>query len=59
MAAKKHGDNSANVPDLTNLVRSVQRLEGNPECFGTAGEDCDRRDCAWREYCLKQTPHGR
>jgi hypothetical protein len=40
--------------DLTNLIRSLQRLEGNPDCFGTAESTCERSDCAWRQYCLKR-----
>ena len=43
-----------NLPDITRLVRSVQRIEGNPDCFGKADGNCDRLDCAWREYCLKE-----
>lgn len=39
--------------DLTELIRSLQRLEGNRDCFGTAEHDCKRFDCSWREYCLK------
>jgi len=46
---------SNNLPDITRLVRSVQRIEGNPDCFGKADGNCDRLDCAWREYCLKET----
>ena len=41
--------------DLTNLIRSIQRAEGNPDCFGRAQDHCDRLDCAWRQYCL-ETP---
>jgi hypothetical protein len=44
-----------NLPDITHLIRSVQRIEGNPDCFGKADGNCDRLDCAWREYCLKKT----
>jgi len=40
-------------PDLTRLIRSVQRLEGNPDCFGSACKSCERQDCTWREYSLK------
>jgi len=43
--------------DLTRLIRSIQRLEGNPDCFGTVENSCERTGCAWREYCL--TPFGR
>jgi len=45
---------SDNWPDITRLIRSVQRIEGNPDCFGKADGNCDRLDCAWREYCLKK-----
>lgn len=38
--------------DTTNLVRSIQRAEGNPDCFRKAEEYCDRFDCSWRLYCL-------
>ena len=39
--------------DLARLIRSIQRLEGNPDCFGTAVDSCEQILCAWREYCLK------
>jgi hypothetical protein len=38
--------------DITALIRSIQRTEGNPDCFLKGDEDCDRLDCAWRLYCL-------
>jgi hypothetical protein len=38
--------------DITALIRSIQRAEGNPDCFGRAGVKCNRLDCAWRDYCL-------
>ncbi len=39
--------------DVTALIRSIQRAEGNPDCFLKGEEDCTRLDCAWRPYCLK------
>ena len=39
--------------DLARLIRSLQRLEGKPECFGTGQPTCEGLCCAWREYCLK------
>ena len=44
--------------DMTLLIRSIQRSEGNPDCFGRAEDYCDQRDCSWRSYCLggAQTP---
>lgn len=44
-----------NSVDLTNLIRSMQRLEGNPDCFRTANGHCDRLDCGWRVYCLEKS----
>ena len=38
--------------DITRLVRSVQRTEGNPDCFRKTEGYCDRLDCAWYRYCL-------
>jgi hypothetical protein len=40
-------------PDLTHFIRSMQRLEGNPDCFRRTNQDCDRGDCVWRAYCLE------
>jgi len=54
MLDRKDTGSSDNLPDITHLIRSVQRMEGNPDCFGKADWNCDRLDCAWREYCLKE-----
>ena len=37
-----------------NIIRTIQKTEGNFDCFGTAivGE-CDRTDCLWRVDCLQ------
>ena len=42
--------------DLARLIRSLQRLEGKPECFGTGQPSCESIGCTWSEYCLK--PEG-
>lgn len=55
MADRKHVDRR-NGPDLAHVIQSIQRIEGNPDCFGTAEKNCDRGDCLWREYCLKKAP---
>jgi hypothetical protein len=41
-----------NFVDLIALVRSLQRAEGNPDCFRRSGDSCEQGDCAWRSYCL-------
>ena len=44
--------------DITALIRSVQRAEGNRDCFRRGQVYCDQTDCVWRKYCLDshQTP---
>jgi hypothetical protein len=41
-------------PDLKHFIRSIQHIEGDPDCFGKSNGHCDREDCKWREYCLKE-----
>ncbi len=41
-------------PDLTQFVRSIQRIEGNPDCFARTTIDCDSLDCQWYSYCFKE-----
>ncbi len=37
-----------------NIIRAIQKAEGNFECFGTAQNNyCDQNECLWREDCLK------
>ncbi len=36
------------------IIRAIQRAEGNFDCFGTAvSSHCAQSDCLWREDCLK------
>jgi hypothetical protein len=36
------------------IIRAIQRAEGNFDCFGTAvSSECSQTDCLWREDCLK------
>ncbi len=38
-----------------NIIRAIQRAEGNFDCFGTASAGvCDQINCLWKEDCLKQ-----
>ena len=38
--------------DVNELVRSLQRREGNPACFRKDQGYCDREDCFYRHWCL-------
>lgn len=53
---KKLGSNP-NYVDLVKLIRSIQRAEGNVDCYRRGLEFCDRLDCVWRDHCLK-APEG-
>mgnify|MGYP000288224675 CR=1 FL=1 len=36
------------------LIKSIQRKEGNFDCFGTASTGfCDQLSCIWKTDCLK------
>jgi hypothetical protein len=54
----KNKSKSAAVPDVPHLIRSIQRLEGHPDCFGKTVSECSRT-CPWRAYCLSLTEKGR
>jgi hypothetical protein len=43
--------------DLVNLIRSIQRAEGNIDCYRSGWQQCDRMNCVWRDHCLKE-PEG-
>jgi hypothetical protein len=38
----------------TELIRAIQRQEGNQECFGGSeqAEKCGQMQCLWRKDCL-------
>ncbi|WP_203434374.1 SAP domain-containing protein [Nitrosococcus halophilus] len=41
------------------LVRCIQRAEGNIDCFARAREgDCHQYGCLWREECLPLSRSG-
>ena len=35
------------------LIKTIQRKEGNFDCFGTATNYCDQLACYWRGDCLR------
>jgi hypothetical protein len=41
--------------DLINLIRSIQRAEGNLDCYRTGRQQCERMNCVWRDHCLMET----
>jgi len=46
--------------DKTRLVKTIQRQEGNFDCFATADNgQCDQTDCLWRKDCFTIARRGR
>lgn len=35
------------------LIKTIQRNEGNFDCFSTAKGSCAQISCCWREDCLR------
>lgn len=50
--AKAHGIKT-NLKAKDDLIREIQRAEGNFDCFGSAGDYCDQLECRFRDMCLK------
>lgn len=39
------------------LIRQIQRAEGNFDCYASLGRfDCQQTDCLWRKNCLSSRP---
>jgi len=37
------------------LIKEIQRKQGNFDCFGTAQSYCDQLECLFRESCLSES----
>lgn len=51
-------DPASGYPDLTQFIRSMQRIEGGLDCFAKTAKDCDSPDCQWHIYHLKELKKG-
>ena len=50
--ARQHGMNPSSG-DKVELIKAIQRDEGNFDCFATAYDGiCDQTGCLWREDCF-------
>jgi len=43
---------SFDLINVDELVRSIQRGEGNPDCFRKSHGSCNKKDCFLRQWCL-------
>ncbi len=52
--AKTLGLAKASSLQKVDLIRGIQQLEGNFDCFARASDGyCDQSGCTWRTDCLK------
>lgn len=49
--AKEHGIKSTQKNEIE-MIREIQRAEGNFACCGTAKGFCDQSNCIFRANCL-------
>ena len=57
--AKKLGINTARMTKA-DIIRAIQRAEGNFDCFGSAWDGyCDQATSLWREDCLGKSATAR
>lgn len=35
------------------LIRAIQKAEGNIPCYAIRGHECDQINCLWREDCIE------
>ena len=50
--AKDYGIKTARI-SKQDLIKEIQRTEGNFDCFATAASgECDQLGCLWRDDCL-------
>lgn len=54
MKIENKSSSTPNYFDLEKLIRSIQRAEGNVDCYRRGLVFCDRMDCVWRDHCLKE-----
>lgn len=56
--AKSHGIHPGKLLK-TGLIKSIQKDEGNFDCFATAYDGvCDQSGCSWREDCFDAARRG-
>lgn len=51
--AKSKGVKTVNTMKKAEIIRTIQRAEGNFDCFGRASSGfCDQAECSWKEDCF-------
>jgi hypothetical protein len=51
--AKNLGINSFGL-SKAELIKEIQRKQGNFDCYGSAGDYCDQLECLFRSSCLSE-----
>lgn len=50
--AKNLGIKDTRKYSKNDLIKSIQRAEGNFDCFGSARDYCSQTACCWRSDCI-------
>lgn len=50
--AKSLGVKGTSMMSKKDLIKNIQRKEGNFDCFGTANKYCSQMSCCWRSDCI-------
>jgi hypothetical protein len=54
--AKAVGVDSKNMKNKVDLIRAIQRAEGNNPCYGSGNYDCPYTDCCFMVDCMDEKP---
>lgn len=55
MDEKHEPDEKSHLPDIPHMIRSIQRIDGGPACFGMLQPDCDPSSCRWHALCTRMS----
>ncbi len=55
--AKTMGIRNTSKLKKADLIRTIQRHEGNQDCYGAPWRlECSQEDCSWNRDCRTQNP---
>jgi len=55
--AKQAGVETTARMKKADIIRTIQRMEGNNDCYGSENRmQCQEMECCWRKDCLTKNP---
>jgi hypothetical protein len=55
---EKYASSGACKNCLARQIKTIQRRQGNFDCFGSATDSCDQFNCKYRWHCFEKTAAG-